>query len=186
MPGLESFCVCTAIGLGSIYLLQISWFVAWMSLDERRIAAGRNGLIPCIAQKKYKPNDTSKPTHGDVVVKKYSTILSSVIFKLLIIVFTLGMLAIGIWGSILIKQKFDPTLLLPSDSYLREFLSSHDKLYPSNGWSADIYTGEFDHKDLEKFEFLTNQLIELEKNKTHLGGNISNKNTLSTNYYCRC
>ena len=46
MPGLESFCVCTAIGLGSIYLLQISWFVAWMSLDEKRISAGGDGLQP--------------------------------------------------------------------------------------------------------------------------------------------
>ena len=46
MPGLESFCVCTAIGLGSIYLLQVSWFVAWMALDEARVAEGRDGLIP--------------------------------------------------------------------------------------------------------------------------------------------
>merc|ERR1719283_107188 len=29
MPGLQSFCVCTAIGLAAIYLFQVSWFVAW-------------------------------------------------------------------------------------------------------------------------------------------------------------
>jgi Niemann-Pick C1 protein len=170
MPGLESFCVCTAIGLGSIYLLQISWFVAWMSLDERRIISGRDGLLPCIVHKDYKPSNCSQRNYGDVIVKKYAKLLSSVIFKILVIVLTLGMLAFGIWGSILIRQKFDPTLLLPSDSYLRDFLSVHDKLYPNNGWTANIYTSKFDHTDLYKFEDLTNQLMELEKTKTHLGG----------------
>jgi len=169
MPGLESFCVCTAIGLGAIFLLQVSWFVAWMSLDERRIASGRDGLLPCIIHKDFKPSSCSQSNYGDVVVKKYAKLLSSVIFKFLVIVFTLGMLVFGIWGSILIRQKFDPTLLLPSDSYLREFLSVHDKHFPNNGWTANIYTANFDDTDLHKFEELTNQLNELQLSQTHLG-----------------
>ena len=48
MPGLQSFCVCTAVGLASIYLLQLSWFTAWLVLDERRILASRSGLLPCL------------------------------------------------------------------------------------------------------------------------------------------
>ena len=176
MPGLESFCVCTAIGLGSIYLLQISWFVAWMSLDEKRISAGGDGLLPCIVHQDYKPPACSERNYGDWTVKKYGNLLSSVIFKIIVIVFTFGLLGFGIWGSILIRQKFDPTLLLPSDSYLRDFLSVHDELYPNNGWTAYIYTSRFDHTDLYKFEDLTNQLTELQKTKTHLGGNVAFKN----------
>ena len=170
MPGLESFSVCTAIGLGSIYLLQVSWFVAWMSLDERRIATGRDGLLMCVVHKDYKPSPCCKQNLGDVVVKKYAKLLSSVIFKFLVIVFTLGMLGFGIWGSILIRQKFDPVLLLPSDSYLREWLNVHDELYPDNGWGAEIYTAEFDHSDLYKFEELTNNLEELKNTRTHIRG----------------
>ena len=172
MPGLESFSVCTAIGLGSIYLLQISWFVAWMSLDERRISTGRDGLLMCIVHKDFKPSKCSQQNFGDVVVKKYAQLLSSVIFKCLVTVFTLGMLAVGIWGSVLIRQKFDPVLLLPSDSYLREWLNVHDELYPDNGWGAEIFTAEFDHTDLHKFEELTNKLEELKNAKTHIRGNI--------------
>ena len=41
MPGLQSFCVCTAIALGSIYVLQLTWFTAWLVIDERRRAANR-------------------------------------------------------------------------------------------------------------------------------------------------
>ena len=34
MPGLEALCVRTAVGQASIYLLQVSWLVAWSTLDE--------------------------------------------------------------------------------------------------------------------------------------------------------
>ena len=170
MPGLESFCVCTAIGLCSIFLLQITWFVAWMALDERRINSGRNGLFPCIVHKDFKPSISSQSNYGDMIVKKYAMVLSSSIFKFLVILFTLTLLLFGIWGSILIKQKFDVALLLPSDSYPREFLSMYNKFYKNKGWTAYIYTAEFDHRDLHKFEDLTNQLNDLQISKTHLGG----------------
>ena len=48
MPGLQSFCVCTAIALASIYVFQLTWFAAWLVIDERRKQNNRNGLIPCI------------------------------------------------------------------------------------------------------------------------------------------
>ena len=162
--------MCTAIGLGSIYLLQISWFVAWMSLDEKRIGAGGDGILPCIVHQDYQPPACSQTDYGQLIVKKYASLLSSALFKASVIIFTLGMFGFGIWGSVLIRQKFDPTLLLPSDSYLRDFLSVHDELYPNNGWTAYIYTSKFDHTDLAKFEDLTNQLTELERTNTHLGG----------------
>ena len=47
MPGLQSFCIYASIGLACIFLLQISWFVAWLVLDERRIRENRNGILPC-------------------------------------------------------------------------------------------------------------------------------------------
>merc|ERR1712096_288256 len=37
MPGLQSFCISSAFAIGVIYLLQASWFVAWLSVDEKRI-----------------------------------------------------------------------------------------------------------------------------------------------------
>ena len=32
-------------------MFQVSWFVAWVALDQKRAAAGRVGLLPCIAIK---------------------------------------------------------------------------------------------------------------------------------------
>ena len=170
MPGLESFSVCTAIALGSIYLLQVSWFAAWLSLDEERLASGRDGLVLCLQHKQYKPSACSQRNISDLIVKKYFRLLSSIFFKFIVIILTLAILGIGIWGSILIRRKFDPVLLLPSDSYLRNWLNIHDKLYPENGWAAEIYTSEFDHTDLANIEELTNNLEELQEAKTHIRG----------------
>ena len=97
--------------------------------------------------------------------------MSSLLFKIEVISITLGMLSVGVLGSLNIRQQFDPTLLLQADSYLRDFLSHHDKLFPNNGWTAYIYTQNFDHADLYKFEYLTNKLTELQTSKTHIGGN---------------
>jgi len=169
MPGLQSFCVCTAIGLGSIYLLQVSWFIAWMSLDESRIAGGGDGVLPCIVHQQNQDDGCPKKEDVSWVVKKYSSLLSSLVFKIAVISSTLGMLCVGVWGSLNIRQEFDPTLLLPADSYLRDFLSYHDKLFPDNGWTAYIYTQKFDHTDLYKLEDLTNKLTELQTSKTHIG-----------------
>ena len=52
-------------------------------------------------------------------MKFYSKALSSRLFQAVIIVLTLGFTGVGIGGSYLIRQKFEPELLLPAESYLR-------------------------------------------------------------------
>jgi len=170
MPGLESFCVCTAIGLGSIYLLQVSWFVAWMTLDEERVGHGRNGIIPCIVHKDFQPATCLNFDLGAAVVKLYSKLLSSTIFKILILMMTLIFVGIGSWGWIDIKQKFDPFLLLPSDSYLREWIRAQNNFYPEDGWVASVYSGKISYKDLNEIDALVSDLEELQNTGLSLRG----------------
>ena len=47
LPGLQAFCATCALAIGSIYLLQASWFVAWLSIDQKRIEARKDGMLPC-------------------------------------------------------------------------------------------------------------------------------------------
>jgi hypothetical protein len=60
LPGLQSFCISCAIAIASIFLLQTSWFVAFLALDEKRIEEKRNGLIPCISHKQWLPSKWSQ------------------------------------------------------------------------------------------------------------------------------
>jgi len=168
MPGLESFCVCTAIGLGSIYILQVSWFVAWMALDEARIQSGRDGLLPCIVHKDFQPPACLEQSDNISVIKVYGKLLSSTVFKVITVIATIGFLVFGIWGWVGMRQEFDPILLMPSDSYLREWLRIHETDYPNNGWDAEVYSGELSYSDLPNIDKLISGLEELKDNGTYL------------------
>merc|ERR1712038_1047689 len=170
MPGLESFCVCTAIGLGSIYLLQVSWFVAWMTLDEQRVESGRDGLLPCIVHQDFQPSACSSLEVGQTVMKYYAKLLSSTVFKVVTILITITMLVCGGWGWWEMKQKFDPVLLLPAESYLREWIRVQKEFYPQDGWVADVYSGELSYKDLENIETLIGDLEYLKDDGKTLRG----------------
>lgn len=51
LPSLQSFCIYAAVGIFFTYLLAITFFVAVFALDEQRIVARRNSIIPCIKHK---------------------------------------------------------------------------------------------------------------------------------------
>jgi len=168
MPGLESFCVCTALALAAIYLLQISWFVAFLALDEKRIKSGRDGLIPCLVHKNHTPAGCSSVDLTAKFLTFYSKLLSKWVYKVFIILVSLGFLGVGAWGATLIKQKFDPVLLLPSESYLRKWLHENEVLYPSNGWSTPVYTGPLDHNNMQQMDDMVNQIQSLVDSKMYM------------------
>ena len=47
-----------------------------------------------------------------------------------IIFSTLCFLGIGLWGALQIRQEFDPVLLLPADTYLRQWIDLHEEQWP--------------------------------------------------------
>ena len=203
LPGLESFCAYCAIGIGAIYLFQCSWFVAWLSLDQRRIEARRDGLIPCcLVHKDWNPSThknqdnwtrnaftyfanlvrnkifkVSKPLTFFVVsgfflvsgrtrkvLTKMRNFLASTFSKsrekfsidrkspspkkfidvfwffffllflqIWVLITTLALVSVGTWGTLLIRQHFDPVLLLPANTYLRSYLAVHRNHFPQVG-----------------------------------------------------
>ena len=136
MPGLQSFCICTAAALAAIFLLSVTWFVAWMWVDECRVATGRNSILPCIRHAvDAKSGNSSAPS---LIFSTYLASLSSIPMAIIVVLTSLGLAAVGVWGSLNILQQFDPTLLLASDSYLRAWLDTRDTQFPSNGWEAEV------------------------------------------------
>ena len=161
MPGLQSFCVCTAIALASIYILQLTWFTAWLVIDERRKEAGRNGLLPCIThQEGSEPLGCNFNTEKlrDTFFNFYELVTAHWLFKTVVIIISAGLLSVGVLGWTKIIHKFDPVLLLPAESYLREWVDLQQLYYPSHGWGADLYSGPLDHQDLESIEDLVQGL----------------------------
>jgi len=170
MPGLQSFCVTVAIGLASIYILQITWFTAWLSLDQRRIDAGKNGVIPCYTHKDHQPETYTNNSFQMKMKSGFSKLLDSSLYKAIVILIGMALFAIGIYGWIEIEQIFYPFLLMPSDSYLREWIRFHKEHYPDNGWDATLYSGHLGHQDLASVDQLVTQLEKLETEHQYLRG----------------
>ena len=61
-----------------------------------------------------------------------------------------------------IRVEFDPVLLLPAESYLRQWININNEHFPKNGWASVVYSGELNY-DLEEFEKLDHMIARLEK-----------------------
>ena len=145
-----------------------------MTLDQKRIAAGRNALIPCYKHKRdgqtASASESSSWQAATLALATYKKLLASTAYRLAVVAASLAFLAAGIYGCLQIRQKFNPVLFLPADSYLRRFVAAHDAAYPSNGWSAELYTGRLDHNSLAGMDGLTAGLQALVNNRTYLRG----------------
>ena len=170
MPGLASFCVTVAIGLGCIYLLMVSWFTAWLTLDEKRISAGQNGVLPCLSHRDFTPGQTGSLLAGwtDRLKDLYISCLSTVLYRALVLLTTVVLLVFGVWGWINIRQFFDFNLLIPSDSYLREWIRVFEAYYPQADRDAQVYSGHLDQSDLFSIDKLVRGLEGLQEDGTYV------------------
>ena len=166
-PSLQSFCVTSAIAIVAIYLLQISWFVAFMVLDEYRIEQKRNGLVPFIVHENWQPPKWSNKDVGKVVMSKIAKIFSSKVFLGFIPLLTATSLLFGIWGAYEIRVEYDFVILVPDGSYLTSWLNQNAIAFPSDGPGVTIYTQDISYtvEDFEKIETIAMDMDNL--TKTH-------------------
>ena len=82
MPGLSSFCVTAAVCIAFIFVLQVSWTVAWLVVDQRRIESNKHGIFPCISLPETEMEQNSKISEqGDKLIQSYSNLFKYWPFK---------------------------------------------------------------------------------------------------------
>ena len=164
LPGLQAFCISCAFAIGAIYLLQASWFVACLSLDEKRIKDKRNAFCPsCVKYpESWQPSESSQKQFGKVFLMKYSKLLNFQVYKVFVLLLSLLACGAGLWGTINIRTQFDPSLLLPPHSYLLDWISTHKIDFPKDGWGSDIYTGKINPLlDLPQIDSMVKEMANL-------------------------
>jgi len=163
LPALMSFCIFSAVGLIVVYLLQATWFVAWFSIDQRRIEDSRDGSLVCIQHKNFTPNKFSQKNVLQSVFKALADKIMSWQGKLSILVATAGFLAISIWGNLLLRQEFNPIWFLPPESYLAQWHHHNSLLFPKQGEQVTIFMSGLDlPEELDKLDTVHARLEEQE------------------------
>ena len=88
--------------------------------------------------------------------------ISSIFYCAIIIAFSSGILGVGIYGLTQINYKFDPLVLVPSNSYFTRFLDVNDQYFsPLRGYKANIYIGSLNSSHLDNMDWLDNELAML-------------------------
>ena len=175
--GVQSFCIAGAISLTFIFLFQTTWFVACLTLDQKRIKQKQNGLIPCLKHKEWEPSTWSQNNQSTIVMSKVALVFKFPIFQAFIILATLGMLSFGIWGACEISFEYDMKTQIPEDSYLHAWFEQNDLNFPTDGYGVNFFTQEISYsiEDFSKIEKVISDLDNLTKTHNewvHYGKNL--------------
>ena len=157
LPALFSFCIYCGVGVMIVYILQATYFVAFLTMDAQRIRAHRNAFLPCISMAKPEtPRELKHSNPGKVVFQKFATFLMHPASKVTVVILTGGLTALGAYGVTELKQEFNPAWFLPPRSYLTEWMNNKEEYFPNKGERVTINIGEIgNNKKKSKLIFFT-------------------------------
>lgn len=144
LPSLRSFCVFAAMAIFMTYFYVVTFFVAVLTLDEKRVAKNLNGILPCIKHASNKPACEPRLMwrflhnfYGKFVLTKPG--------KIIVIASVIALTAFSIERVTHIKQKFDPMWFIPSQTYYSKYVMEHRHFYPNRGYEAGVYMGHLNY-----------------------------------------
>ncbi|KAL9968888.1 hypothetical protein ACROYT_G021032 [Oculina patagonica] len=162
-PAIRYFCIYAALTVTFSFLMIVTYFVAIMSYDVRRIKSGRRDCLPfCHAPqpKEGEPEwDEPVPQTSNRAMKWWATFLMHPVTKVVVICFSLLLLGAGIYGVTQVDETFDRRILAKDDSYLKEFLSAEEKHFELSIEVSIVESGKVDYEKAsiqEQIRNLTN------------------------------
>eukprot|EP00816_Leptocylindrus_hargravesii_P001741 CAMPEP_0196806760 /NCGR_PEP_ID=MMETSP1362-20130617/6674_1 /TAXON_ID=163516 /ORGANISM="Leptocylindrus danicus, Strain CCMP1856" /LENGTH=915 /DNA_ID=CAMNT_0042180381 /DNA_START=5 /DNA_END=2752 /DNA_ORIENTATION=+ len=157
IPAASWFCVYAAFSIMFDFIVQITYFVALIMFDQKRISANKYDCAVCVTRKGEDPVVPEAETNGGEEEKEkepdglskmlgsYMDILLNPKVKVLVLLTFLGMFILGIVGMTYLEEDFDPVSLLPPDSYVVDFVDASDTYNSNNdGIAVGIYFRELD------------------------------------------
>ncbi|XP_032233119.2 patched domain-containing protein 3 isoform X2 [Nematostella vectensis] len=132
-PSIRYFCIYAALSVTLSYLMIITYFVAIATFDVRRIKANRRDCLPCCfapIPKEGEPKwDEPRLQGANKVMKQYARLLMKTPVRILVVLLSMGLLGISIWGAMNISESFDRRLLAKDNSYFKEFINAQERHY---------------------------------------------------------
>ncbi|XP_048761748.2 protein patched homolog 1-like isoform X1 [Ostrea edulis] len=151
IPGLSAFCIDAALGILALFILQSTFFVACLTLDQKRIEAQRDAILCCVAYKSFEPNKCSQKNFLALAFKKYlGPFFMRTPVKVIVMIVTFSLLGVNIYGFYHLKQDFDLVMYIPSDSYAHQFAKAQEKYFPDRGVEVNVYCGDIHYGSSQK------------------------------------
>ncbi|MGL4948644.1 MAG: hypothetical protein ACRC42_04710 [Mycoplasma sp.] len=97
IPALQSFCLCATFAVIINYFLQMSMFVAFVSLDDERVKSRRYDVLPCIkvSQSKQVEHSIGKVKLQNFVSGRYYDFLWLLPVQIIILIIYIAMVVVS-------------------------------------------------------------------------------------------
>ena len=155
----------------------ITYFVAIMTYDLKRIQLGRRDCLPfCTAPppKEGAPAwDEPSPQLSNRAMEVWARFLTYPATKVVVIVLSLGLLGAGIYGVTKVDEKFDRRILAKDDSYLKRFLSAEKEHFELSVDVSIVETGNIDYEKSSTQEAIKNLTYIVSSNKYYINRSLS-------------
>jgi len=161
LPALRSFCIYAGVAIIAVFLLTITFFVAFLTIDAKRRGQNRCGCCCCIkVSPNWEPMSCSKRENlKSFISKYYSKGLLSMPGRIISLIVVAVFVAISGYGLSLLKQDFDQDWFLPPDSGSVDYNKLNDLYFTLEGERTTVYIGEIDYwKQSSKLEELDRKL----------------------------
>jgi predicted RND superfamily exporter protein len=161
IPSVYWLCLYTFPTVLTVYFYQVTFFVSCIVLDERRIQERRRDICTWISTAHEEEDshdiavqDTTEDDegHGEgAIVDQFMVIYAEILLRPWVKLFVvLGFAVLGALCAVSaskLRQEFDITAILPSDSYLTEFLERKDDYASNNQIDAGVYFRNVNQSD---------------------------------------
>ena len=151
-PAIRYFCVYAALSVTFAYVMIVTFFVAMMTFDVKRIKLGLRDWLPvCRAPptKEGQPAwDEPRTQTSNKIMHAWAGFLMLPGVKAIVVVISCGLVGFGVYGSMNIDQQFDRRLLAKDDSYLLKFLNTEERYFELSLPVSVVWTGNISYADI--------------------------------------
>ncbi|XP_065103484.1 NPC1-like intracellular cholesterol transporter 1 isoform X2 [Paramisgurnus dabryanus] len=123
MPAVRSFALYAALAVLMDFILQMTAFVAVLSLDARRQDANRCEIACCVTVKTPRPSKPNKGFLLPLMKKYYAPVLLNPISRIIVMLVFLAMFCGSVFLLFHVKVGLDQQLAMPTDSYMLDYFA---------------------------------------------------------------
>ncbi len=96
---------------------------------------------------------------GKKIFRKLGEILMHPVSKTFVLLLTIGLTSLAIYGLTELRQEFNPVWFIPIGSYLQKWFAVTEQYFPESGERVTVNIGEIDYsRELWKIEELVKLL----------------------------
>ncbi|TRY92855.1 hypothetical protein DNTS_015608 [Danionella cerebrum] len=144
MPAVKSFALYAALAVLMDFVLQMTAFVALLSLDARRQDANRCEIACCVTVSTQRPPEPNQGLLLPFMRKYYAPVLLHPITRVIVMLLFIAMFFGAIFLMFHVKVGLDQELSMPTDSYMLDYFAYLYKYFEVGVPTYFITTRGFD------------------------------------------